>query len=330
MAHQSAFAFLIHPLVWWQRFVLGFRRADIRMLINRPATLDAVGKVGTVTLHTNHGAIPATIMGVPSLPGTLLENQQLGLAMAARAAHLATEQHKVGVIGLGNALGVIAGRGTALAKTTTANVTTGHAATAWAATQITLMALEKRSNPDEPVGLFGIKGTVGHAVAQGLLAHGVSVVVSATGRTKAMAEALGCTVTSHADLLLSCSLLVGAATNGPVLAAQDIAQATTIVDLALPPTIGPGRTRHKVLTIPGETLYLSGKITASFWGRLWLLFANYGKGCVFACFAEPAAKTVFDLPDTIGQRRLSLETVNEYGRALTELGFSPHYESHTR
>ena len=145
-----------------------------------------------------------------------------------------------------------------------------------------------------------------------------------------MAEALGCSVMSKEELLSTCSLLVGAATKGPVLAAEEITQATTIVDLALPPTIGSGRAGYPIEIIPGESLLLSGKITASFWGKLWLLFANYGKGRVFACFAEPAAKTLFDLPDTIGQRRLSLATVNQYGDALTRLGFSPSCESHTR
>ena len=247
--------------------------------------------------------------------------------MSTRAVQIATEQHRAAGIGLGNALGIIAGRGTALAKTTPVSVTTGHAATAWTATQITLMAHKKRAKNNEPVGLFGIKGTVGHAVAQGLIAQGVTVIVNATGRTKTMAEALGCTVTSHEDLLSRCALLVGAATNGAVLAAHDIVQPTTIVDLALPPTIGRGPTQHSVKTVPGERLRLSGKITASFWGHLWLLFANYGSGCVFACFAEPAAKLMFDLPDTVGKRRLSLDTVNQYGRALSELGFSPEYES---
>ena len=121
-------------------------------------------------------------MCVPELPGVLLADQQHALALEQKAVALA-EMQGVRVVGLGNALGVVAQRGNGLAERVQTPVTNGQAATAWTATEITMEVLRRRGKNREPVGVLGMKSAVGDAICSRLTANGVPVVVAEQGRT---------------------------------------------------------------------------------------------------------------------------------------------------
>jgi len=315
------FAFAIHPLAPWQRRLLGVRHRDADLLRGQPS--DRVRRVATLRIDTRLGPVHGHILGVPDLPQDLIADQQRALDLQLRAAELARELG-ASALGLGSALAVVAGRGELAAEQASLPVTTGHAATAWACAQLT-----RQASGHEPVGVLGVRGTVGDAVA-GDLARDREVWVEARGRADARrAERLGVHAASRQEVLQRCRVIVGASTTGPSLQPDELAPGTTLLDLANPPTLHPGPIPSGVVVLAGETLAWPGAVHGGVWGRLWRLLAAYEGGLAYACLAEPLAMATLDLAPSTG-RRLDPEQVVACGKALTRLGFSPRLHRRRR
>lgn len=315
------FAFLIHPLVPMHRRILAARRQHLPGMLGHEAGVDLVGPGALVRMPTAAGDVEGLIIGIPDLPAQIIGDQSRALALMLRATRSA-EAHGAQVIGLANALGVVAGRGSELQRHTSLPVTSGQASTAWACTEITRAMLVRRGTPRGPVGVFGFTGTVGDAVATLLASEGVDVRVEAGGPALARrADAVGVKPMERAELLATCDVLVGASTTGPVLSPALLRPNTALVDLALPPTLEPGPLPRGFVRVPGEALYVPARIRAGFWGRLWLLFAGYGSGRVYACFAEPAVIALTGERSFSQGRRLDPARVRAVGLALRHLGF---------
>jgi predicted amino acid dehydrogenase len=312
---KASFAFLIHPLVPWQRRLLGVRFRDADLLAGAPS--DAVRRVARISVDTALGPVAGSIIGVPDLPGELVADQARALELQVRAGALA-QAHGARVIGLGSALAVVAGRGAALADHLSARVTTGHASTAWAATELILQA-----SGDEPVGVLGFTGTVGDAVAGRLAGHR-EVWVEATGRAaRSRAQALGCHPVDREALLARCRVILGASTTGPDLAPPALREGTVLVDLANPSTLEPGPRPAGVVVLAGETLAWPGRVHGRLWGNLWRAFAGYERGTAYACLAEPLAAVATGSGPWSDGRRLDPLAVDAAGDALTRVGFRP-------
>lgn len=308
------FAFAIHPLVGWQRRLLGVRHRDLELLRGEPT--DRVRKVARLTVDTAVGPVQGFIIGVPDLPGDLVQDQTRALGLQLEAARLARDLGAT-VLGLGSALAVVAGRGEALADEIDLPVTTGHASAAWACAELT-----RQTAGDEPIGVLGFSGTVGDAVAARLsTTH--TVLVEAKGRAARRAGTLGVEATTREDLLARCAVVVGAGTTGPSLGPDALRPGTVLVDLANPPTLHPGPRPVGVVELAGETLDWPGRVHGRFWGRLWRRFAGYEGGTAYACLAEPIAAAALDTPPWSRGRRLSPDAVQAAGDALTRVGFRP-------
>lgn len=315
------FAFLIHPLVPFHRRLVGARRLHVPTMLGGEGGVDVVGPGAAVRMATAAGDVEALIIGLPDLPQQLVGDQNRALALGVRAIR-AAEAHGASVIGLANALGVIAGRGAMLQHHTSLPVTSGQAATTWACAEITKSALARAGLRRGPVGVLGFTGTVGDGVASLLAAQGIEVRVEAIGPAVARrAEAVGCLSQPLDQILTECRVLVGAATTGPNLAPSRVRRATLLVDLALPPTLEPGPLPDGFKRISGEALIVPGALRGGFWGWMWLFFAGYGQGRVFACFAEPAAMALTGERNFSGGRRLDLDRVRAVGSVLGHLGF---------
>ncbi len=317
---EADFAFLVHPLRRWQRPLLGVRLLHLPLFLGHDAGIDGVGAVARVDVETAAGWCRGLVVSVPDTAERLAAEQGRALAHQERAAQVAMG---VGVraIGLGNALAVVAGRGKALAERTATPVTTGNASTAWACATITKQVLADRGAPRGPVGLLGFRGTVGEAVAATLAADGVEVFVDVAGRAARTAEQLGCVPVSLDDLLRRPSVFVGASTTGPVIPAARLPTGAILVDLALPPTLEPGPRPSGLRVVAGERLRLPGAVRRDVWGAIWLALARYGRGCVFACFAEPIAIALGGVVPS--GRHLSVDDVAAAGAQLSRLGFRP-------
>jgi len=160
-------------------------------------------------------------------------------------------------------------------------------------------------------------------VAARLHSMGHKVLVNVSGAAAKTAREIGCEPVSEEELLERCPTLVGASTTGPILDGKKLQANKILIDLALPPTLTP-KSRPKALRVyAGEPLQVPGRIRASFWGRLWLFFARYGRGCIYACFAEPIIALLEDAELCRTQRRLTLSEVEMAGAALVKLGFTP-------
>lgn len=315
---RPSFAFLVHPLVGWHRRVAGVRRGHASLLIDGPAGIEAVGVAGRLRFRTEIGEVDGVIVTVPDLADRLVSDQQRALTHLVRAAAVARDEGAQ-VIGLGSALAVTAGRGRPLAERAGLPVTTGHAATAWAAASIT-----ETVHTSGPVAVLGSKGTVGDAVAARLARRGHTVWVEDAGpRSRRRARDLGARTDSTEAILARCRVVVGASTTGPTVAASALHRGTTLVDVALPPTLRPGRRRAGVRVVAGETLAVPHRVRRTFWGGVWLTMAAYGRGSVFACLAEPLVLALEGGAASRVGRRVRPEELEAVGASLTRAGFMP-------
>jgi predicted amino acid dehydrogenase len=313
------FAFLVHPLQGWHRRLLGIRRMHGPLVAEAIGGIEAVGVSARLRLPTSRGEVEGVVVAVPDVAGDLVANQGRALELAARAAAIA-ESEGARAIGLGNALAVVAGRGAELAARAHVPVTTGHASTAWACSEIVREVL---GGGRGPVGLLGFAGTVGDAIAGRLAETAVEVRVEARGAAATRrAAALKCVAVDTIEDVAACAVVVGASTTGPVIDASALRPDAVLIDLALPPTLRPGPVPAGVRRVAGETLSVPGRIHAGFWGAIWLLLAPYPRGTVFACLAEPAAIAAGYAPPG-GGRRLDPDAVERAGASLRALGFVP-------
>lgn len=304
-------AFAVHPLVPWQRRLLGVRHRDLDLLWGRPS--DRVRRIGSLRLSTAKGPARIDIIGVPDLPRALVADQRRAVDLQRQALEVAVASGAQ-ALGWGSALAVVGGRGEVAAAAAPIPVTTGHAATAWACSE-----LVRQVSGGEPVGVLGFRSTVGDAVAA-LLAEDHEVRVAARGAADSRrARALGVHAQPRTRVLQGCRVVVGASTTGPSLDPSALYPGTVLLDLANPPTLRPGPWPVGVVVLAGETLAWPGKVHGGVWGRLWRRFAGYEGGLAYACLAEPL---VLDRTH-VGGRRLQVDTVRKVGQALTELGFTP-------
>lgn len=316
------FGFLVHPLTPLHRRVSGVRRGHFSLARDGEAGIEAVGLLAEVHFETPLGAAAALLVGVPDLGAVLAEHQERARVHRERAAW---DAHRLGaeVIGLGNALAVVAGRGARLAQDTGLPICDGHAATAWTAMELTRQAAARHGQG--AIGVLGFKGAVGEAVAAGLAAQGYQVWVEASGaRTDRRAREVGATPLPLAQILAHAPILVGAATTGPTLDPHDLHDGTVLIDLSLPPTLASGALPKGVRIYAGETLTAPGAMRPTdLWGHAWLALAGYGRGRVYACLAEPMVLALAGQAPPPPGRRLEAAAVAEMGRLLTAAGFRP-------
>lgn len=312
---RRACAFLVHPLTPAQRRLLGVRLADRDLLRGRPS--DRVAEIARLDVATRRGEVRVHVVAVPDLPDALVASQQRALDLQLAAARIA-ERAGARVIGLGSALAVVAGRGSALADRTPLPVTTGQAATAW-----TCAALTRLVAADVPIGILGFAGTVGEAVAAALASTHRVHVDATTPAAVRRAHALGARVGTPDEVLASSAVLVAARPTGPSLDPRALPAGVTVIDLANPPTLAPGPRPPGVVELAGETLGWPGAVRGGTWGGLWRFFAGYEHGSAYACLAEPIAAAALGTSGWSGGRRLTPEAVSACGEALGSLGFTP-------
>lgn len=232
--------------------------------------------------------VEGRIVGVPMLPEQLLADQERALRCMQRAVQIAGP---VGAVGLGSVLSVVAGRGAALEQLCGLPVTTGNAATAWAAWRIT-----ERLRAGREVGVVGAKGTVG----------------------RVLCELLGA-VPDPQDLR-AFPVLVGSHTTGATVDPSRLAAGTTLVDVALPPTLS-GPAPAGVTVVPGERLPLPEGWSRNAWAWLFHIAAGYGVGHVYACLLEPLVGMLAGRERAWQQgRALSADTVRAFGEAAEAHG----------
>ncbi|MDP2317574.1 MAG: hypothetical protein Q8P41_32110 [Pseudomonadota bacterium] len=289
---KPSFVFLVHPLVPAARRLAALRTGRLRMLATGRPTIDDVA----VYCRVGFGDVEGVVMGVPLLPDELLADQARALAWMERGVQIAAP---VGHVGLGSVLAVVAGRGTALAEACGLPVTTGNAATAWAATAIT-----GRVAAGRPIAVLGGRGAVGRAVADVLAADGHQVAVDPIDVSRY-------------------EVVVGAHTTGGVLAPSALHPRATLVDVALPPTLS-GPPPEGVTVLAGESIALPRDWRRDGWGHFFHIVAGYGWGGVYACLLEPliAARLGRSTPFAQG-RRLDVAAVRAFGAAAEAAGFHP-------
>jgi predicted amino acid dehydrogenase len=282
------FAFLVHPLVPLARALYALRTGRPGLLLGLRDGTDPDDVSIIARLH--FAGVEGLIVGVPMLPAQLLDDQERALRSMVRAVQIA---QPVSCVGLGSVLSVVAGRGSALQTATGIPVTTGNAATAWAAWRVT-----EAVRGDRKVAVLGAKGTVGRAL------------VALTGGD------------AEPEDLRDYGVIVGAHTTGGVLDPARVSAGTTLVDVALPATLsGPA---PGVRVVPGESLELPAGWRRDPWGWVFHLVAGYGLGRVYACLIEPLIAVLETRATPWAQgRALDAQVVRQFGAAAEARGFRP-------
>ena len=313
------FAFLVHPLTGFHRRVVGVRRADWSMAVGG----EGRGEPGVICNLTVEGIAEGVVVSVPLLPEPLLTDQQAALEAMVRAVEVAREAlGGLDAVGLGSLLAVVAGRGGALAERVDMPVTTGAAATTWAAVENTVAVMETLGQ--RRVAVLGFAGTVGEGVAAALGARGYEVVAGGSGRAmERQAKKLGVELSTPEAAAGSARVVVGASTTGGILAPEALAPGTVLLDIALPPTLKPGRRPEGVQVLAGEAVALPEGWRKGFWGTIyhWL---SYGHNQAYACLMEPIVLSVVgrDTPYAQG-RRLKPNALEDFRRDARALSLRP-------
>lgn len=279
--------FLVHPLVPAARVLIGLRTGNVGLALGTRDGTDPDD--ARIVARVGFGDVEGVIAAVPMLPDQLLADQERALACMERAVQMAAP---TGCVGLGSVLSVVAGRGKALQERCGIPVTTGNAATAWAAWRVTQQVAMGR-----PVAVIGSRGTVGKALVE-------------------LCEAAA----DPADLSRF-SVLVGAHTTGGSVDPSEVAPGTTLVDVALPRTLS-GRARPGVRVVAGESVALPPGWRRDAWGHAFHVLAGYGHQSVYACLLEPLIAVLSGRTQPWAQgRTLPVEAVRAFGAEAEGWGF---------
>jgi len=304
-----------------QRRFVGVRRLDFGLYGSRHGRDFDAGRICEVSMP---GAAVGEIISVPWMPHELLEDQSSAVDAMAEAVDALSG---VSAVGLGSLLAVVGSRGEALASRVDVPITTGAAATSWAAIENTLQVLDWTG--EKSVALLGFSGTVGETVAAGLKRAGVEV--TATGRGRALArraEEMGVGFTSIQEGVSSHKVVVGAGTTGSVVEPQWMQTNSVLVDVALPSSLKKGERPTGLLILAGEAMDLPKGWRRGFWGRIYHLLAGYGPHQIYACLAEPMVMAAHGIDEPFAQgRKLSLEKVDVFSEAAQDLGLEARLAS---
>ena len=240
--------------------------------------------------------VEGVVVGVPMLPDQLLADQH---AAVAAMADVLTERVGADFVGLGGMLAVVGGRGVALSERCGLPVTTGNAATAWAALRITSQV----ARPG-PIAVLGGRAAVGKALHRLLLDEGFEAVLDPE------------------DLSVYRTVVGAQATGGQVDPAR-LGPGAALVDVALPRTLS-GAARPDMVVVKGESVALPPGWGRDLWGHVFHVLAGYGHSSVYACLLEPLVAVLEGRtePYALG-RHLDPEAVRAFGRSAEALGFVP-------
>ncbi len=292
MRVRPRFVFLVHPLVRTAQVLSAVRTGRPKLAVSGSPTIDDVA----VLCRIGFGEVEGLVVGVPLLPDALLADQARALAWMERGVQIAAP---IGHVGLGSVLAVVAGRGSALAEACGLPVTTGNAATAWAATSIT-----RRVAGGRPIAVLGGRGAVGRAVAE-------------------LLEEAGHVVSLDPADVSGYEVVVGAHTTGGILAPSALHPRATLIDVALPPTLS-GPPPEGVTVLAGESVALPAGWRRDVWGHLFHIVAGYGWSSVYACLLEPLIAAQLGRATPFAQgRRLDAASVRAFGAAAEAAGFVP-------
>jgi len=289
------FVFVVHPLVPVARVLSGAPTLKPRLLLGgRPRLPDDVG----IYCRVGFGDVEGVVAGVPMLPHELLADQELALRCMERAVQEAAPAQ---FVGLGSVLAAIASRGAALEALCGLPVTTGNAATAWAACHVARRVAREEGH--RVVAVLGARGGVGRVVAE-LLGEELEV-------------------REDPETLEGVRLVVGCHTSGGVLPPERVSAGTTLVDVALPRTLS-GPTPPGVRVLAGESVRLPPGWRRNGWGVLFHIVAGYGLNSVYACLLEPLFALATGRRVAFAQgRRVDVAAVRAFGAAAEAAGFLP-------
>jgi predicted amino acid dehydrogenase len=332
-APDARFVFLVHPFTDPVRRLAALRSARPALGLRRHPTpvLDDARPICRLVLDTPGRLVEGVVVTVPILPHDLLDDQEVALEMM-RAA-VARAGGAVDVVGLGSLLAVVAGRGTALQRHIWQPVTTGAAATAWAAAENAKAAARGLGCwPRGPIAVLGHRGTVGTAVVELLQEDGcrcIRVAARDAQAQRALKQGLE-PRGDHAAAVAGCSVVVGASTTGGILAPDALARGAVLIDVAIPRTLS-GLPRRGTRVLAGEAVVPPPSYRQGRWGALYHLLAGYGPSHLFACLMEPMIMAAEGRRHPFSQgRRVASEDLRDIRRLAPQWGFRPVLASRWR
>ena len=343
---RPRFTFLVHPLSEVTLRVFAARGLKWDILRSRPGrTLEFMYDAELISKVTRFPRIisdlgtecTGEIIGIPTLPRFMLEDQGRAVDLMAHAAHeLGADAD---LVGLGALCAIVGSRGQELAERLAQPVTTGNSLTCWAAsetTQILYETLSKTPRFARRIVVVGFPGTMANAIVEVLARRGLPVEVYARRLARrqaawldAVRENTGAPIPVWDDLTEAVrgkGIVVGAGSIGGELDGADLRHGTVVVDVAQPLDTTPAqRRRTDLLVVEGEMVSLpvrSGDEWRSFWSGLYNLSVGQVDRRVFACLAEPMVLCLNGRPESFSLgRTVTADQVEEIGRMARLHGF---------
>lgn len=352
------FTFLVHPLSpWMLRFyaarnglgevlVTPFgERGDLNRFAWREDLIRPIIDFPLITGDTG-ATCTGQVVGIPTLPQTMLAEQSRSVDMLERAAR--TLGQGSDLFGLGALSAIVGLRGQDLASRIPEPVTTGNALTCWASAETVglLMAeLSRGTRFCQRVLVVGLPGTLAQALTEVMYQRGLPVEVFHHSYPKALDRFLsqleaqgGRPIRRWRDLdqaLAPKGIVVGAGSIGGELAQANLRPGTAVVDVAQPLDTTPAqRAREDLVIVEGELISMpaaTGTGWVGFWSSLYNVVVGQDDRRVLACLAEPMVLCLEQRAESFSLgRRLPGEKVEEMGRMARRQGFGVHALIHER
>lgn len=343
---RPSFTFVVHPLSEVTLRVFAARGLKWNILRSRPGRTkafmydpDLISRVTRFPRIISDEGPECTgeIIGIPTLPQFMLEDQAKAVDLMAHAAQ--TLGADADLVGLGALCAIVGSRGRELAERLERPVTTGNSLTCWAAAETTQKLFETLVTIPRfhrRIVVVGFPGTMALAIVEVLAGRGLPVELFARRMPKRqlkwldrVREASGQPIPVWDDLdtaVRDKGIVVGAGSIGGELEGADLRHGTVVVDVAQPLDTSPAqRERTDLLVVEGEMVSLpvaSGDEWRSFWSGLYNLSVGQVDRRVFACLAEPMVLCLEDRAESFSLgRTLDRNKVEEIGAMARRHGF---------
>lgn len=293
------FGFVVHPLGYGQRALLGVRSLRPWLAVADAGVPPRVARFPMFASQTG-ATTSGDVRAIPMQARSMLRDQPKAVARIADAAR-ALAADGAGIVGLGSLCALVGSRGESVAAAVDVPVTTGVSFTAFAAVRTlekTAAALGEKADSGPGVALIGFPGSLAGALADLLAVRGIRIVLAGEGKaveklaTRIRAER-GVEVEVYADpraAIAAAAYVVSASSTGAALEPAWLPEGAVVIDVCEPRDL-PGRAgaRAGVLVVDGESVSLPAPAAEALWPltRIYNAVIGQRNRTIYACFAEP-------------------------------------------
>lgn len=279
--------------------------------------VDELGQLVSVTGASAEGRV----YEIPMKPEDILNDPQQALNHMRHAVRMA-EEWGAEIVGLGSMTGIVAGRGTYLAESSQAAITTGNSLTVYSALQNAYRVIDELgiNLQHETVAVVGVPGSIASAIAA-LISPQCRELILVGRQPSSPARKLANEL--DAELILDIkgalsrsSLIFSATSTGGCIDEKWLRSGSIVIDIGVPADVKRGRRPRKdILALTGGFVCLpQSMVTDS-------IFLWFQQGVVPSCLGETIALALSGRAESLSLGRgLDLDSIQEIGMIAQNQG----------